>query len=87
MESWDPRYLTYWRGPLRSDGGNLEKFFVSLITGTMGLMLVALWLLIAYGVVLMLFRHAFGIELPNPFELLPIEGRQKFPYLLPQGTH
>jgi hypothetical protein len=36
---------------LRSDGGNREKFFVSLITGTMGLMLVALWLLIAYGVV------------------------------------
>ena len=48
----------------------------------MGLLLTALWLLIAYGVVIMIFRHAFGIELPNPFELLPIEWRQKFPYVL-----
>jgi len=72
---------------MRSDDGNIEEFFVSLITGLMGLMLIALWLLITYGVVIMVFRHAFGIELLNPFELLPIEWRQKFPYLMPQGTH
>lgn len=67
---------------MRSDGGSTEDFFVSLIAGMMGLLLTALWLLIAYGVVIMIFRHAFGIELPNPFELLPIEWRQKFPYVL-----
>jgi sterol desaturase/sphingolipid hydroxylase (fatty acid hydroxylase superfamily) len=71
---------------MRSDDGNIEEFFVSLITGLMGLMLIALWLLITYGVVIMVFRHAF-IELLNPFELLPIEWRQKFPYLMPQGSH
>ncbi len=67
---------------MRSDEGSTEDFFVSLIAGMMGLLLTALWLLIAYGVVIMIFRHAFGIELPNPFELLPIEWRQKFPYVL-----
>ena len=29
---------------MRSDDGNIEEFFVSLITGLMGLMLIALWL-------------------------------------------
>jgi len=48
----------------------------------MGLLYTALWLLIAYGVVIMIVRHAFGIELPNPFESLPIEWRQKLPYVL-----
>jgi hypothetical protein len=67
---------------MRSDGGSTENFFVSLIAGMMGLLLTALWLLIAYGVVIMIFRHAFGIELPNPFELLPIEWRRKLPYVL-----
>ena len=67
---------------MRSDGGSTENFLVSLIAGMMGLLLTALWLLIAYGVVIMIFRHAFGIELPNPFELLPIEWRQKLPYVL-----
>lgn len=70
---------------MRSDGGSNEGFFVSLIAGMMGLLLTALWLLIAYGVVIMIFRHAFGIELPNPFELLPIEWRQKLSYVLPEG--
>lgn len=70
---------------MRSDGGSSEDFFVSLIAGMMGLLLTTLWLLIAYGVVIMIFRHAFGIELPNPFELLPIEWRQKLSYVLPEG--
>lgn len=69
---------------MRSDGGGTEDFFVTLIAGMMGLLLTALWLLIAYGVVIMIFRHAFGIELPNPFELLPTEWRQKLPYVLPE---
>jgi hypothetical protein len=70
---------------MRSDGGSIEDFFVSLMAGMMGLLLTALWLLIAYGVVIMIFRHAFGIELPNPFDLLPIEWRQRFPYLMPHA--
>jgi hypothetical protein len=72
---------------MRGDGSGIEELFVTLIAGMMGLVLIALWLLIAYGVVIMIVRHAFGIELPNPFELLPIEWRQKFPYLMPQGSH
>jgi hypothetical protein len=70
---------------MRSDGGSIEDFFVSLMAGMMGLLLTALWLLIAYGVVIMIFRHAFGIELPNPFDLPPIEWRQRFPYLMPHA--
>ena len=30
-------------------------------------------LLVWYGVALLVFRHAFGIELPNPIQLLPAE--------------
>ena len=58
--------------------------FLTLMASMMGLLYTALWLLIAYGVVIMIFRHAFGIELPNPFELLPTEWRQKLPYVLPE---
>jgi hypothetical protein len=31
-------------------------------------------LLVAYGFVLLIFRHAFGVELPNPFDWLPLGG-------------
>jgi len=58
--------------------------FLTLMASMMGLLYTALWLLIAYGVVIMIFRHAFGIELPNPFELLLTEWRQKLPYVLPE---
>jgi hypothetical protein len=61
-----------------------SEFFLTLMASLMGLLYTALWLLIAYGVVIMIFRHAFGIELPNPFELLPTEWRQKLPYVLPE---
>src|SRR5262249_26504432 len=67
---------TVGRAPMQSE------FFLTLMASLMGLLYTALWLLIAYGVVIMIFRHAFGIELPNPFELLPIEWRQKLPYVL-----
>jgi hypothetical protein len=71
---------------MRDHGGSIEELFVSLLAGMMGLVLTALWLLIAYGVVIVIFRHGFGIELPNPFELLPTEWRQRFPYLMPHST-
>ena len=58
-----------------------REFFLTLVASMMGLLYTVL---IAYGVVIMIFRHAFGIELPNPFELLPIEWRQKLPYVLPE---
>jgi hypothetical protein len=30
----------------------------------------AFFVLIIYGVTMLVFRHAFGVELPNPLELL-----------------
>jgi hypothetical protein len=47
--------------------------------GLVGLAFSALMILIGYGVVLLIFRHAFGLELPNPIEWLPAEWRQKSP--------
>jgi len=40
---------------------------------------VPIALLIGYGVIILLFRYAFGIELPNPFDWLPTEWREKLP--------
>ena len=70
---------------MQDHGGSREELFATLIAGMIGLLLAALWLLIAYGAVIVIFRYAFGIELPNPFEFLPSEWRQKFPYLLPHA--
>ena len=70
---------------MRSDGGSIEELFATLIAGIFGLGFIALWLLVVYGVVILIFRHAFGIELPNPFELLPVEWREKFPFLVPHS--
>ena len=36
-------------------------------------------LLIGYGAIVLLFRYAFGIELPNPFDWLPPEWLEKLP--------
>lgn len=46
----------------------LARGFLSLAGGALGFLMV-------YGVVLLVFRHAFGVELPNPFKWLgwPIE--------------
>lgn len=41
----------------------------------------AAWFLFLYGIVLLVFRHAFGVELPNPFDLLPPDWRHKIPML------
>src|SRR5262249_19608185 len=30
--------------------------------------LVAMWFLFLYGIVVIVFRHAFGVHLPNPFD-------------------
>jgi hypothetical protein len=39
----------------------------------------AIVLLIMYGVVVIVFRQAFGVELPNPVDWLPTEWRQMLP--------
>jgi hypothetical protein len=43
-----------------------ESFLVSIMMILFG----ATALLVAYGVVLIVFRHAFGVDLPNPFSWL-----------------
>jgi hypothetical protein len=63
---------------MQSNGGGIVELFAGLV----GLAFAALWLLIAYGAIILIFRHAFGIELPNPFEFLPAEWREKFPFLV-----
>jgi hypothetical protein len=38
-----------------------------LIVGLFSLAGLSVALSVAYGVVLLIFRHAYGVELPNPF--------------------
>jgi hypothetical protein len=64
-----------------NNGGGIVELFASLVV----LAFAALWLLIAYAVIILIFRHAFGIELPNPFEFLPAELREKLPFLVPHS--
>ena len=66
---------------MQSNGGVIIELFAGLV----GLAFAALWLLIAYGVIILIFRHAFGIELPNPFEFLPAEWRERLPLLAPHS--
>jgi hypothetical protein len=37
------------------------------------------FLVFCYGVLVLVFRHAFGVELPNPFDLLPLEWQRHIP--------
>jgi len=41
--------------------------FGGLFAGLLSLAVVGFFLLLIYGVVILIFRHAYGIELPNPF--------------------
>jgi hypothetical protein len=66
---------------MQSGGVRIEELFAALV----GVAYAALWLLIAYGVIMLIFRHAFGIDLPNPFELLPAEWRERLPLLVPHS--
>ena len=50
---------------------NERKGAMTLVALVIGLGLFALFLLIAYGLVMIVFRFAFGINLPNPFDYLP----------------
>ena len=36
------------------------------------------FLMLIYGVAVLVFRNAFGIELPNPFDYLPSDWREWF---------
>jgi hypothetical protein len=39
----------------------------ALFSGLFSIAIIGFFLLLFYGVVLLIFRHAFGVELPNPF--------------------
>jgi hypothetical protein len=44
--------------------------FLLTLMGVIQLIFWAVVLLLAYGVVVLVFRFAFGVELPNPFDLI-----------------
>jgi hypothetical protein len=48
-----------------------ERVIVGLLVGLLAVALqlagVVLALSLMYGIVLLIFRHAFGVELPNPY--------------------
>lgn len=44
-----------------------------------GVPILAAALLVAYGVVVIVLRSAFGIELPNPLDWLPPDWRKLIP--------
>jgi hypothetical protein len=46
--------------------------FGGLFSGLFSIALIGFFLLIFYGVVVLIFRHAFGVELPNPFTWLGV---------------
>jgi hypothetical protein len=37
-------------------------------------------LLLVYGIAILVFRNAYGIELPSPFDLLPEHWRRRLPH-------
>jgi hypothetical protein len=56
----DPKQESLKGGLAKGCGLLVVIGFFQLIGGGVGL-------LILYGAVLLVFRHAFGVELPNPF--------------------
>ena len=57
--------------------GHVKAVFVS-IGCLLALLLFGVLLLVAYGVIVIVLRNAFGIELPNPLNWLPL-GWHKVP--------
>jgi predicted lipid-binding transport protein (Tim44 family) len=48
-------------------GDLIEGVIGGLMAGLFQLAVLGVGLTVMYGVVLLIFRHAFGVELPNPF--------------------
>jgi hypothetical protein len=46
--------------------------FGGLVAGLFGLAVFGVGALLLYGVVILIFRHAYGVELPNPFSWLGV---------------
>jgi hypothetical protein len=59
-----------------NNGGCGEAF-----AGLFVLPLLALVLLFWYGAAVLVFRYAFGIDLPNPIEWLPAEWQKHIPHV------
>ena len=55
----------------------LGALFGGLFAGVISLAIGGFFLLVAYGVVLLIFRNAFGVELPNPFDWLGLSWFRK----------
>jgi hypothetical protein len=61
--------------------GLLGGLFLLLSMGIIQLAFAAFFFLLLYGVVIIIFRYAFGVELPNPFSYVPPDWRQRAPWL------
>ena len=48
-----------------------------LILGLVGLAFSGFMLLVFYGVAVLVLRHAFGLDLPNPLDWLPPDWRRR----------
>jgi hypothetical protein len=59
---------------MKSDdiGFFLAQVFVRVLTGFVSLVASVYFLLFVYDCVVKLFQHAFGIELPNPIDWMPL---------------
>lgn len=49
----------------------------SVIALAIGLLFSGFVLLLLYGIAVLIFRNAFGVELPNPADWLPTDWRLK----------
>jgi hypothetical protein len=49
----------------------------SVIAVVIGLLFSGFILLILYGIAVLIFRNAFGVELPNPLDWVPSDWRLK----------
>jgi hypothetical protein len=52
-------------------------------TVIIGVPLFLIWIVVAYGIVTLVFRYAFGIQLPNPVGWLPVEWQHYIPRVPP----
>jgi hypothetical protein len=46
----------------------------------------AISLLVIYGITMLVFRFAFGVELPNPIDWLPESWREHIPRTMPHSS-
>ena len=62
---------------MADNSGGCAGLFVGLIALPFGIAVILFW----YGLAMLVFRYAFGVELPNPFDWLPPEWQKYIPHI------